>query len=176
MTTNSSTSSTARTSGPGPTFREEVRVFDLEAVRALVVETGFFNAEEIGIAVELVQEHLAKGPTSGYEFVFAEHQGRLIGYACYGAIAGTRESHDLYWIVVHPSEQGKGFGRVLLRETEARIHQMGGRRVYVETSSRSQYDPTRAFYERCAYQKAAVLTDFYAPGDGKVIYVKVLPP
>jgi len=159
---------------PGPTFREEVRASDLEAVRTLAADTGFFNAEEIDIAVELVQERLAKGAISGYEFVFAERQGRLIGYACYGAIAGTQESHDLYWIVVHPSEQGKGFGRVLLRETESRIHGMGGRRVYVETSSRSQYDPTRAFYERCAYQKEAVLAHFYAPGDGKVIYVKVL--
>jgi GNAT superfamily N-acetyltransferase len=156
------------------TYREEVRVSDLEAVRALVAGTGFFNAAETEIAVELVQERLSKGPASGYEFVFAEDKGRLIGYACYGAIAGTAWSHDLYWIVVHPSAQGKGSGRALLRETESRVHKMGGRRVYVETSSRPQYDPTRAFYERCAYQQEAVLADFYAPGDSKVIYVKVL--
>ena len=48
--------------------------------------------------------------------------------------------------------------------------QAGGRRVYVETSGRAQYEPTRRFYEACGYAREAVLTDFYAPGDDKVIY------
>jgi hypothetical protein len=55
---------------------------------------------------------------------------------------------------------------------EQRIPELGGTRIYVETSSRAQYEPTRAFYERRAYRKEVVLEDFYAPGDGKVIYVK----
>ena len=52
----------------------------------------------------------------------------------------------------------------------------GGSRVYVETSSREQYLPTRAVYERCGYHVGATLDDFYAPGDGKVIFVRVLGP
>ena len=59
-----------------------------------------------------------------------------------------------------------------LAETE--IVKAGGTRVYVDTSSRKQYAPTRTFYERVGYSKDALLEDFYAPGDGKVIYVKVL--
>ena len=51
----------------------------------------------------------------------------------------------------------------------------GARRVYVDTSSRSQYEPTRAFYLACGYAREAFLADFYAPGDGKVIFVKALP-
>jgi hypothetical protein len=46
--------------------------------------------------------------------------------------------------------------------------------VYVETSSRDQYEPTRRFYLKCGYRVDAVLEDFYAPGDGKVIFVKAL--
>ncbi|MDY6910698.1 MAG: hypothetical protein SWC40_12285, partial [Thermodesulfobacteriota bacterium] len=42
--------------------------------------------------------------------------------------------------------------------------------------SRSLYEPTRAFYHRCGYARAALLQDFYAPGDHKVIFVKVFPP
>jgi hypothetical protein len=44
----------------------------------------------------------------------------------------------------------------------------------VETSTRAQYEPTRTFYERCGYEIAAELPDFYAPGDGKAIFVRVL--
>ena len=53
---------------------------------------------------------------------------------------------------------------------------MGDTRVYIETSSRDQYDPTRRFYVNSLYSQAALLEDFYAPGDAKVIYFKVLPP
>ena len=44
----------------------------------------------------------------------------------------------------------------------------------VETSSRDDYAPTRAFYLACGYQIVAELPDFYAPGDGKLIYLRVL--
>jgi hypothetical protein len=50
----------------------------------------------------------------------------------------------------------------------------GARRVYADTSSRLQYKPTRAFYLACGYVREAILADFYAPDDGKVIFVKVL--
>jgi hypothetical protein len=48
--------------------------------------------------------------------------------------------------------------------------------VYAETSSRPQYEPTRSFYRACGYRLEARLEDFYAPGDGKVIFLKVLGP
>ena len=47
--------------------------------------------------------------------------------------------------------------------------------LYVETSSRPQYEPTRAFYGRLGYHVAAELPDFYGPGDGQVIFAKRLP-
>ncbi len=50
----------------------------------------------------------------------------------------------------------------------------GGSRVYVETSSRPLYEPTRAFYLARGYREEARLPDFYGPGDAKVMYVKVI--
>ena len=126
------------------------------------------------MAVELVEERLAKGPASGYHFVFAERDGRTVGYACYGHIAGTAASYDLYWIAVDASSHRGGLGRLLLGESERLIHEATGRRVYIETSNRAQYVPTRSFYERCGYKLDALLKDFYGPGDDKAIYVKAL--
>ena len=104
--------------------RYEVEARDTERIARLVRITGFFNDAEVEVAAELVQERLAKGDTSGYHFILAEHYGRLAGYACYGPIAGTASSYDLYWIAVHPDYQGKGLGRRLLTDTE-RPHQAG---------------------------------------------------
>lgn len=156
-------------------LRQEPLPSDSQAVREITLSTGFFTPEEIEVAVELVEERLTKGVSSGYHFIFLEREGKPAGYACFGPIACTTVSYDLYWIAVHADFQGCGYGRLLLEESEKAIQQMGGRRVYIETSSRAQYEPTRAFYLRCGYRQEALLEDFYAPGDSKVIYLKVLP-
>lgn len=154
------------------TYREYVTPDDCEYVRQIVESTGFFSAAEVDIAVELVQERLAKGMSSGYEFLFADKEDTVAGYTCFGPIAGTEVSYDLYWIAVHQNFRGNGLGKSLLQKTEECIAAQGGRRVYIETASRTQYEPTRKFYLRCGYRQESVLDDFYAPGDGKVIYVK----
>jgi ribosomal protein S18 acetylase RimI-like enzyme len=165
--------------GPLPTappgFRTTARSDDAAAVGRLVEATGFFNPEEIGIAVELVEERIAKGDASGYFFLFADGPSGLLGYACYGPIAGTAESYDLYWVAVHPQAQGHGLGRRLLLAAESAIASRGGGRVYAETSSRDLYAPTRAFYLRCGYTEVARLDDFYGEADAKVIYLRVVP-
>jgi hypothetical protein len=46
--------------------------------------------------------------------------------------------------------------------------------MYIDTSGREQYAPTRAFYERMGYHQAACLADFYAPGDARVIFARLL--
>src|SRR5262245_42834832 len=133
-------------------FRTNVVPSDRDIVRQIVESTGFFSPAEADVAVELIDEFLAKGPASGYQFVFAERNGKTLGYASYGHISVTAHSYDLYWIAVHREHQKEGIGRLLMREAEVAIARQGGRRVYVETSSREQYTPTRAFYDRCGYK------------------------
>lgn len=155
-------------------LRREVEPRDRDSVRSLVDRTGFFNRDEVEIAVELVDARLAEGAASGYEFVFADLAETLVGYACYGAIPCTVASFDLYWIAVHPEYQRHGLGRMLVDAVESQIAGQGGQRIYIDTSGREQYQPTRAFYERNGFRCEARLRDFYAPGDDRVIYVKAL--
>jgi len=133
-----------------------------------------FSAAEVEIAVELVGEYLEKGTASGYHFTVAEIEGVVVGYACFGPTPCTVSSWDLYWIAVHPAKQRGGIGGLLVKEVEGQVLKTGGNRLYVDTSGRQAYEPTRAFYERMGYARAAVLPDFYAPGDAKVIYAKSL--
>jgi len=157
---------------PALRYRTDLRPEDREAIRRLVEGTGFFSEAEVAIALELVDERLLKGESSGYHFLIAEVEGRVSAYACFGPIPGTKCSFDLYWIVVAPEGRRRGIGREVLARSEARMAERGAGRIYAETSGRTQYAPTRAFYEACGYAPAAFLEDFYAPGDGKVVYVK----
>ncbi len=155
-------------------YRQEVLVTDRDVVCEIVSSSGFFSCEEIAIAVELVDERLVKGEASGYFFLFAEQGGRVIGYTCFGPIAGSLYGYDLYWIAVHESQRRRGIGKELLARSELLIVQRGGGRIYIETSSRSQYATTLAFYLDYGYRNVAFLEDFYAPGDGKIILAKVV--
>lgn len=158
------------TSGPNIVIRNEVQSSDLSDVARLVAATRFFTSAEVEIAVELVQERLARGAASGYEFSVAETDGAFVGYACFGEIPCTVGSYDLYWIVVDPGCQRAGIGRRLMQEVESRVQRLGGRAIYIDTSGREQYASTRQFYARCGYRQIATLPDFYAPEDPKQIY------
>ncbi len=88
-------------------FRKTLRAGDREEVRRLVEATGFFRSGEVEVALELVDENLAKGEeVSGYHFLFAEREGKTLGYLSFGPIPCTLGSFDLYWIVVDPQERG----------------------------------------------------------------------
>lgn len=156
-------------------FREEPVRRDIEAVSRLVAETGFFRADEVAVAAELVEERLDKGLASGYHFIFAENtDGGIGGYVCYGSIPCTVGSFDLYWIAVDKGSQGRGLGKTLIDRTEEAVRRLGGRNIYIETSGTAKYLPTQNFYRRCGYSEAARLPDFYEQGDDKIIFGKKL--
>lgn len=151
-------------------WRRDVAQADILAIAGLVRATGYFRDDETAIAAELVEERLSKGSASGYEFLIAELDGKIAGYACFGKIDGTADAFDLYWIAVDPALQGRGVGREILRRSESVMRELGAGRVYIDTSSSDKYRSTRAFYNAMGYTEQARLDDYYAKGDGKVIF------
>ena len=156
------------------TFRTEVIPQDIETVRDIIVSSGFFYDFEVPVAVELVQDGLDLGDRSDYHFLFAELDGKTVSYSCFGPVAATEGSFDLYWIATHNDYRGRGIGNELIGETHRIIKEMGGRIVIAETSTLEKYTPTRHFYDRTGYTMEAQINDFYKEGDGKVFFVKRL--
>lgn len=157
-------------------FRRSVNESDVAIVKTIVESTGFFLPSEVDVAIELVKENLEKGALkSGYNFLFAEQDGNTVGYSCFGPIACTKGSFDLFWIAVNSGARGNGFGSAILKESEITMQSMGCTCVYIETSSKQQYEPTRTFYLKNGYAEAAFLDHFYDTNDGKLIYRKFLP-
>jgi ribosomal protein S18 acetylase RimI-like enzyme len=141
-------------------------------LEALVAGTKVFRPSEVAIAVELLDR--AAAGDDDYRFVGAFDGDDMVGYACWGPTPGTEGTFDLYWIAVDTTRQGGGVGSQLLAHVERTLQAGGGRLIVVETSSRADYAPTRAFYERRGYARAATLPGYYAPGDNLVIYLKEL--
>ncbi len=153
-------------------IRDKVTKQDPEYVREIVTSTGFFHDFEIDVAVELVEITVLNGTEEGYYFIFADYNGKPIGYCCYGLIPCTKSSYDIYWIAVHNDYRGKGIGKIILQKTEEEVKKLGGTGIYLETSSKDLYIPTRQFYTNAAYKTEVVIKDFYDVGDDKYIFSK----
>lgn len=153
------------------TFRDSVKKEDADSIREIVKSSGFFYDDEVDVAVELVDERLTKGIESEYYFIFADLNEKTVGYACFGPIPCTKASFDLYWIAVHENQRGSGLGKLILEESVKSIRNMGGKNIYIETSSREKYIPTQKFYEKTGCILEGRFRNFYDEGDDKLVYV-----
>jgi ribosomal protein S18 acetylase RimI-like enzyme len=154
-------------------FRTQLISDDSQAIGEILESTGFFHSYEIDVAKELSDINLEKGTeASGYYFIVAHELEKMLGYCCYGPNPCTESSYDLYWVAVHKNQMKRGIGRKLMTLAEQSVAKLGGTIVWVETSGRAIYEPTRAFYLAIGYEKVAVMPDFYAPGDDKVVFMK----
>ena len=138
-----------------------------EITRAVLV----FRDDEVPVALEVFDG--AVGGSPDYIALGATVDEQLMGWICWGPTPCTLGTYDLYWMAVDPAMQGSGIGAALLRAMEGRLAG-SARLIVVETAGRPDYRPTRAFYEARGYRKAAIIPDFYAPGDDQVVYVKTL--
>lgn len=153
-------------------YRHELTIKDKVKIKEIICSSSCFSEEETIIAIELAEEHLNKKEESGYFFILAEFLGEVLGYICFGPIAGTDKRFDIYWIAVLNNLRHLGIGKKLLQEAEKIIMSMEGKRIYIETSSREPYQSARKFYQKNDYKEEAVLSDFYSEGDHKIIYSK----
>lgn len=146
---------------------------DRRRIGEITHAAGLFREEEIAVALEVFDEAVRNGPGNTYRMLGAEVDGRLAGWICWGLTPCTVGTYDLYWMAVDPPSQGSGIGTALLVEMERRLDG-AARLIVVETAGRQDYAPTRAFYAARGYRAAALIPDFYAPGDDQVVFVKAV--
>lgn len=129
-----------------------------------------FSEEEIRLALTMAQDALH----GDYCILAAQEDQRLVGYCLAGPTPLTQSTWHLYWLCVHPAFQRRAVGRALQSALEDVVRASGGRRIVVETASRSDYDPARAFYHSTGYGECGRIADYYRPGDACVFFCKVL--
>ncbi len=146
---------------------------DRAEVAEIIARVGNFNQAEIQCALELVDIFLHDDVQEDYRLVVAREEGRRVqGYACWGPTPLTRGTYDLYWIATHPDSQGRGVGTELMSYVEAKVQELSGRLLVVETSTKESYGATVRFYRRLGYEEASLIRDFYDTGDDKLVFVK----
>ncbi len=148
---------------------------DRKAIEEILRSTDFFYEFEINTALEIADATISKGEEkSGYSWMKIIDEDGFIAFANYAKNDFSTHSWDLFWIAVHQNSRNKKLGSLLLKAVEEDIRRSGGKILWIETSGRPLYASTEAFYRRNGYTLQASLKDFYADGDPKQIYSKVL--
>ena len=152
---------------------------DRDRIRQILVATTRFSEEEVGWAMDLVDQSFDR-PNRGEYLVYVLEEPdsgpkrAIQGYVCYGPTPKTEGVYDLYWIAVDPARQGQGFGQLLLRFVENEVRRQSGRMILIETRSRTSNDPTVQFYRRSGYQEVTRIKDFYRIESDKLVFCKKL--
>jgi ribosomal protein S18 acetylase RimI-like enzyme len=149
---------------------------DTDALVELTAGTGFFKPHELDTLREVLDDYHAGDAELGHRAFAWEEGGRILGYVYHAPAAMTDRTWYLYWIAVAADQQGRGLGGRLLRFVEDDVRDQDGRLLLIETSSTPHYDPTRRFYRKYGYDQIATLPDYYADGDGMVVFSKRIAP
>lgn len=152
-----------------------ISVNDRKSIEDILRSTGFFYDFEIEIALGLVDDTISYGAENcGYHWMTLNDDNGIVAFANYVKNSFSVHSWDLYWIAVYHNSRHKNLGTLLLRAVEDDIRNSGGKILWLDTSGRPLYAPTENFYKKNGYTLQASLKDFYAPGDPKQIYSKIL--
>ena len=146
---------------------------DRTRLHSMLIDSDAFTAEEIDVAIELIDTVLKDESQKDYKIdCMVDDQDQPVGYICYGPTPMTQGTFDLYWIVVDPNFQGKGIGSKLLDFLTEVVRGKGGGMILADTSTIPQYEKTKNFYIQNGFQEVAKVPDYYYPGNDRVTFCK----
>jgi len=148
---------------------------DRARLLSLLIETKAFTAQEIDVAMELIDIVLKNKDQKDYKIECAVNEkDEVLGYVCYGPSPMTQGTFDLYWIAVSPASHDRGIGSALLGVVEEEAKGNKGRMILADTSSTPQYEKARRFYLQKRFREIARVPDYYSRGNDRITFWKRL--
>ena len=141
---------------------------DLGNLKAVIASSQLFPAE-------LLDEMIAGFFSGKEESIWLTVDGPGPTAVAYCAPEQMTEgTWNLYLIAVHETMKGRGIGKKIIEHLEAELKARKVRILIVETSGLPEYEASQAFYVKRGFQKEAVVREFYAEGEDKIVYWKKL--
>jgi ribosomal protein S18 acetylase RimI-like enzyme len=147
---------------------------DLPAVAAIIDATELFPSEML--ADMTADFRAAPNPDAAESlWLIAALDSKVAGVV----FAMPEQLADRVWnmlaLAVAPAHQGTGIGAALTDALEVRLPARDdARMLIVDTSGADDFALTREFYEKRGYEPEARIRDYWAEGDDKVTFRKVL--
>ena len=141
---------------------------DLADIERVLEDTDLFPPDMLE---EMIELFFSGSPDERWLVCELEDAG-VMGFSYARTEMLTEGTWNLLAIGFRVAHQGQGYGTAMIEAVE---HALDTARVLiVETSGLDDFAATRHFYETHGYTKEAVIRDYWADGDDKVIYWKAL--
>ena len=144
---------------------------DLSDIKLILKDTDLFPPEMLD---DMIEPFLEGNELQDRWLVCETETDAVIGFSYTRAEELAERVWNLLAIGFRSQHQGSGFGTKLIEDVERSLR--GERILIVETSSLGDFDKTREFYRSRGYDQEAVIRDYWADGDDKVIFRKRLSP
>ena len=153
-----------------PTNIRKIQAKDLEGIKEILDSSELFPSEYLD---EMIADYLNNSESQ--EIWFAQFEAdNPVGFGFCAPEKMTEGTFNLIAIAVRKELQGKGIGSALMQYLENLLQNEKQRILIVDTSSGENFAQTRQFYLKLGYTKAAVIPEFWAAGDDKVVFWKKL--
>lgn len=148
----------------------EVSRKDIDGLKTVLDSSELFPSELLD---DMITDYLDNPSSKDIWFTYIEEETPVsIAYCAPERL--TEGTYNLYAIAVRKDYQGNGIGKQMMLYIEDLLRKKGNRILLVETSGASGFELTREFYKKCNYTKEAIIREFYAERDDKVIFWKKL--
>ncbi len=143
-----------------------MEVGDMPAIGQIAQTAGLFPAEALP---EMVEPALAGG-TDVWRVV-TDDSSAVAGFAFAREEPFTDKVWNVLALAVDPAQHRRGCGSTLLREVEG---DLDARMILIETTQLPDQAAARGLYAAMGYGEEGRVRDYYATGEDKVIFRKVM--
>jgi ribosomal protein S18 acetylase RimI-like enzyme len=144
---------------------------DSEALMAIIRESGQFDGDGLS-HVEQTLNNYYEG--NSQDLWFTADDGEPVGVAYCAPEPVTDGTWNLLMLWTRHDRSGRGHGSALVGHIEKALHERGVRLLIVETSGMPDFAGARAFYEKSGFNREARIKNFFAAGDDKIVYTKII--
>ena len=139
---------------------------DLSDIKRVLADTHLFPEDLLADMIE----PFFSNPDCLDKWLVLEKDNAVIGFSYTRPETFTEGTWNLLAIGCRSTVQAKGYGSQLLQAVEESLQ--GERVLIIETSGTDDFHATRQFYQSRGYHQEAVIRDYWAPDDDKVIFWK----
>lgn len=151
-------------------IRETIQT-DSNALMEIVESSGQFDENGLAHVKETLNAYLA-GESDG--LWFTADDGEPVGVAYCAPEPVTDGTWNLLMLWTRHDRNGQGHGSALVSRLEQVLIERGARLLIVETSGQPDFEAARVFYSKCGFAREARIKNFFAAGDDKIVYTKML--
>ncbi|WP_218079867.1 GNAT family N-acetyltransferase [Anthocerotibacter panamensis] len=149
----------------------ETRPSDKEALLRIIEDSGQFDLDGLAHVEAALDGYFAEGSEAIW---LTADDGEPVGVVYCNPEPVTSGTWNLLLLWTRKDREGQGFGSALVAQIEAALCIRGARLLIVETSGLPEFETARTFYSKCGFSQEARIQNFFADGDDKLIYTKML--